>query len=158
MQYFFLSESCWIWPCVIMRYIFFDFCANFFNCWQIVDWYMLRSSTNSRVFLHGLHSNNFLKASWSGVLGFSQWRIAKTKLWKSVSDLAANNNTLAINTGNFLSCFWSAFVILKLPHYISNMPFQFLHFRGARLNYDVHLFISEIRIKTLFNQVISGCI
>ena len=79
-------------------------------------------------------------ASWSGFI--SQWR---TKLWKLASDFAVSNDTLAINTRNFLSCFRRGFVILKLSqHYISTMLFLFLYFH--RFNYDMHLFINEIRM------------
>ena len=59
--------------------------------------------------------------------------IARMKLWKPVLDLAVSNDTLVINTKNFPSYFCSIFVICKIPqHYMLNMNFQFLRFRGIR--------------------------
>ena len=39
---------------------------SFFNWQQIVNWDVLKSNADFWVLLHGLHSTNFLKASWLG--------------------------------------------------------------------------------------------
>ena len=77
-----------------------------FQVAQIADWDVLRSSANSQIILRGLHSTKSLIASWLRSDGsISQWRIDRTRLWKPVSDLMVSNETLAINTTNFLCCF-----------------------------------------------------
>ena len=97
-----------------------------------------------KYFFFRLHSTNSLKASWSRSdehpdLGSSLNNITpkkkkkKKKNCKPVSDLAVSNDTLAINTSKFFSGFCKIFIILKLPeHYMSNIHFQLLHFRGVR--------------------------
>ena len=116
----------------LFTHVFFSF---FFKWRQFVDCDVLRLNPDSRVLLHWLHSTDSFKVYWStsnnrpGLGSSLRWWIAITKLWKPLSNLLISNNTLAINTRKLLSCFW--YVILKLPqHYISNMYFQFLHFRG----------------------------
>ena len=50
------------------------------------------------------------------------------KLEKTVLDLIVRYDTT-----NFLCCLCSIFVILNLPkHCMSNMLYQFLHFKGER--------------------------
>ena len=79
--------------------------AHFFYLFQVAtDWDVLRLSDNSRILLCGMYSNNSL-----------EWRIARRKHWKPVSDFL-------IKTRNFQSRFCSFFVIIKLlQHYMSNI-------------------------------------
>ena len=93
------------------------------NSREIVNWNELRSNDNSRVLLRLLHSTNYLKSSWMRSdecpgLGSSLTDAShRIKLWKPVSHLTVSNDTLAINTGNYLECFWSIFVILQLAQH-----------------------------------------
>ena len=78
----------------------------------------------------------------------SQWRIARTKLWKPVSVSAIRIESLVIKTGNSLSCFFDVFVILKHPqHYMLNMHNRFCILSwDHRLNSFTHSFTAEIKI------------
>ena len=95
----------------------------FFKWWQIVDWDVL--SANSWVLLRGLHFTNSLKTSWSWSEFFHR-HIIRSKLSKLVLDFAVCIDTQAMNTRNFLNCFWGVFVFLKLrQRYMLNMHFSF---------------------------------
>ena len=72
-------------PNTLIAYFYY-----FVKWWHVLMW-VLGSNTNPRVLFHSTLS---LKAFWSK------------------ADLAVSNNTLAMNTTNFLSCFCSVFVIL----------------------------------------------
>ena len=57
----------------------------------------------------------------------------KQNVENQFSDLEVSNDTSAINTRNFLCCLHGFFLIVKLQqHYMLNMHFQFVHFRGMR--------------------------
>ena len=78
---------------------------------QIVDWDLLKTSTNSQVHLNRFHPTNSQKASWlksderSGLGSSLNDVFTRTKIWKTVSDLSLSNDTLTINTTTFLSYF-----------------------------------------------------
>ena len=144
--------------CIERRLVTVDMQSSFpifFKWWQIVDWDLLRSSANS------LYST--VPADWAKngsysvqndcipliLLNHLDWGLMSVLVWvnllmayrqnetcKPILNLAVNNDTVATNnfTTNILGCFYSVFVIFKLAqHYVSNMYFQFLHFRGMRL-------------------------
>ena len=110
----------------------------FFKWQQIVDWNVLLSSANSRVLMRGLHSTNFPKVSSlrsderPGLVLSPNDVPLEQNFENIVSDLPVSNDTLAINTRNVLTVSIAFLLFLKLPHYLSNMHFQFLHFSGVR--------------------------
>ena len=102
--------------------------AIFFRRWQIVDWDVLRWSTDSHVLWRRLQYTNSLSAS--------------------SSDLAMSNDALAINAELFLAVSVVFFVIVKLSqNYISNM-------RNHRINYDA----LEWLMNAMSNPVICCCV
>ena len=95
---------------------------------ETVGWGVLRCAY-SRVLLRRFNSINSLKRIRPPGL-ISQWRITRTKFWKTVLDFAVSNDTLAIN---HCSCFFSDCVIVKLPqHNMSKIHFHFVHFQSVR--------------------------
>ena len=93
------------------------------HCVEKSGWYP--TITNTQVLLPWLLSTNSLKASQSRSDEYPGLDTSpRMKLWKPVSNLAVSNDTLAMNTTNFLCCFSSIFVILKrLLHNVLNMHF-----------------------------------
>ena len=114
------------------------FAFSIFFKWQkIVDWDVFRSSANFQV-LFSCISLIFLKHFDQDLMSILVWvHLSLTYLWnilwKHVLDLVVSNVTLVIYAKNFLSFFCCVFVVAKLPQlYVSNISFQFLHFRGVR--------------------------
>ena len=81
--------------------------------------------------------------TWSGFI--SHWRIDRTKLWKSVLDLAVNNDILAINITHFLAVS-VAFLLFLNSRKMWNIHFQLPPFEAwdHSLIYDAHSFTTEI--------------
>ena len=84
-----------------------DFHAHFSYFFQVAAyWEVLKSNANSQVLWDGFHSINSLKASWS----WCNQCLGLSMLYHQNETLETNNDSLTINTTNFLSCFCIVFV------------------------------------------------
>ena len=124
----------------------------FFKWWQIMN-YLLRSSINHQVLFAQIRFHQFSKSIlimvwWAFRYGFiSQWHINRMKLWK-LALVSVRNDTLAINTTNFLGCLCSVLFLCSchITCWIYTFSSSILRAWDHRLNYDKHSFTTKIKM------------